>query len=69
MIDRLLAVSVALTAAVFLADWIAGAASSSLFLAIGSAFFAGYAYRVHRLKRRLSRQHVKELLRTLRETA
>jgi hypothetical protein len=69
MIDALLSISAAFAAAVYLGYWAAGDAPGSLALSIWSAVLAVYAYRVHRMKRRLSAQHIGELIKTLRETA
>jgi ABC-type enterobactin transport system permease subunit len=67
MIDALLSTSAALTAAIYFGNWFAGDSASNPWLAVWSALFSIYAYRVHRMKRRLSQQHMGELLQALRE--
>ena len=67
MIDALLSTSAALAAAIYLSNWLAGDSVSNPWLAVWSALFSIYAYRVHRMKRRLSQQHMGEFLQVLRE--
>jgi hypothetical protein len=67
MFDAFLAISTAVAATVYLSDWFAGEAPNNLVLAAWNIAFSLYAFRVHRLKRRLSERHVGELLKTLRE--
>jgi|APFre7841882630_1041343.scaffolds.fasta_scaffold356985_1 hypothetical protein len=69
MIDALLALTAAIAAMVYLGFWAAGDAPGDLTLAIWSSAFSVYAYRVHRMKRRLSDHNIGELLKSLRETA
>lgn len=69
MVDILLSLSAALATVVYIGGWAAADSSGNLALATWSAAFALYAYRVHRMKRRLSDRHIGELLKTLRETA
>jgi len=70
MVDILLAVCAGVAAVVYLGDWITGGDKpGSLTLVMWCAFFSVYAYRVHKMKRRLAEQHVGQLLDALRETA
>ena len=69
MTDAVLSAGATLAAAIHLGYWISGDAAASLLPVLWEVAFAAYAYRVHRVKQRLSRQHVGNLLQALREPA
>lgn len=68
MFDALLSVGAAVMAVLCLGDWISSATPEYLLLALACGLFSLYAYRVYRLRRRLSRQRVGKLLEVLRES-
>jgi hypothetical protein len=67
MFDAFLAIGNALAATLYLGYWFTADTPHNLAPAAWSMAFSLYAYRVHRLKRRLSEDHVGRLLKALRE--
>lgn len=67
MIDAFLSLAAALAASIYLTEWAAGDTPDALGTAAWSLALAIYAYTVHRTKRRISQQHFRDLLKTLRE--